>query len=70
MKNLLVLLLPLMFIAMNITGVVNNNILSVHINDNNPPNPPEINGLSSGKIKTRYSYFSKCSKGKSGKTTI
>ncbi len=55
MKKILILSLCTLFFLTSITFAVNANI-SINSNENNPPNPPVINGPSSGKIKIAYTY--------------
>ena len=56
MKKILIVSICTLFILTNLTFAVNANILSISSNGNTPPNPPIINGPTSGKIKRTYTY--------------
>jgi len=56
MKKVLTLSICTLFFLTSITVAVNANIISITSNGNTPPNPPVINGPSSGKIKKTYTY--------------
>jgi hypothetical protein len=56
MKKILILSICTLFFLTSITFAVNANIISITSTDNTPPNPPVINGPSSGKIKKTYTY--------------
>ena len=56
MKKVLVLFLSTLFIAMSIPCVVHADKALINSNENTPPNPPEISGPASGKIKKEYNY--------------
>ena len=57
MKKILILSICTLFILTNLTFAVNANIISINFNDDTQPNPPVINGPSSGKIKETYTYY-------------
>jgi hypothetical protein len=56
MKKILILSICTLFILTNLTFAENANIISITSNGNTPPNPPIINGPTSGKIKKTYTY--------------
>jgi hypothetical protein len=56
MKKVLTLSICTLFFLTSLTIIVNANIISITSNGNTPPNPPVINGPSSGKIKKTYTY--------------
>jgi len=56
MKKILILSICTLFFLTSITFAVNANIMSINSNENTPPDPPVINGPSSGKIKETYTY--------------
>jgi len=56
MKKILILSICTLFFLASITFAVNANIVSIHLNENTPPDPPVINGPSSGKIRETYTY--------------
>ena len=56
MKKILILSICTLFFLTSITVAVNANILLINSNENTPPNPPVINGPSSGKIKRNIIY--------------
>jgi hypothetical protein len=56
MKKILILSICTLFFLTSITFAVNANIMSINSNENTPPDPPVINGPSSGKIKETYIY--------------
>jgi hypothetical protein len=56
MKKILILTICTLFILTNLTFAVNANVISTNSNGNTPPNPPIINGPTSGIIKRTYTY--------------
>ena len=57
MKKILILSICTLFFLTSITFAVNANIILINSNENTPPDPPVINGPSSGKIKETYTYY-------------
>lgn len=56
MKKMLIIAICMLLFSSSIAFIVTANILSATCTNDSPPNPPVINGLSSGKIKQDYDY--------------